>query len=271
MRGRRGYLLAEALCALALSGVLVAAAATALTGTRRAITAADTRSAALRGGREALLSIGALVRDAELLRLEGDTALALAVRTGASVVCASDARSVTLPPMSASSGLPITFAAQPIEPGDEIMVLLPDTLSGSLAWWRAQIDSVQSRSAAEPCGIAGGWVAPEDAARARLRLVTSPGPPPGPMTGAPIRVSRPGRLAPYVDGRGEWMLGWRRCAGAPRLCGVVQPVAGPLRTPGSGGLRMRLDPMAGGLVVEVRVPGPSQTLRALVFVRDAPA
>ena len=271
MRGRRGYLLAEALCALALSGLLAAAAATALTGARRAIASADVRSAAVRGGREALLSIGALVRDADLLRIEGDTALAFSVRIGASVICSSDPRSLTLPPVEVAAGSPLTLRAQPIEAGDEIAILVRDSIFDPPVWWRARVDSVQSRTAAEPCGAAGGWVAPEDAGRPRLRLVIAPSPPPGLLDGSPVRLSRPGRLSLYASGGGEWMLGWRRCAGTPRICGVIQPVAGPLRSPGAGGLRLRFDAAAGGLLVEVRVPGEAQPLRAAVALRDAPS
>lgn len=270
VRGRTGYLLAEALCALALGGLLAVAAATALTGARHALASAESRGAAVRGGREALLSIGALARDADLLRLEGDTALALSVRIGASVVCSSDLRSLTLPPVAVATGAPLTARAQPIEAGDEIAILVPGPIPVPPGWWLAVVDSVQLRTAAEPCGAAGGWVAPEDAGRSRLRLVLTPSPPPGLLEGFPVRLSRPGRLSLYGSG-GEWMLGWRRCAGVPRLCGVIQPVAGPLRSPGAGGLRLRLDPASGGLFVEVRVPGEPQPLRAVVALRDAPS
>ena len=202
-RSRPGHLLAEALCALALSGVLAAAAASSLTGVRRAIAASDARSESTRAGREALWIIGALARDADWIRIEGDTALALAVRTAASAVCAIDSLSVMLPPAAIASERPITLRSQPIEAGDEIAVLVPDSSSARFVWWRAEVDSVRSRTAAEPCGAVLGWVAPVDAGHSRVELFVTPRPPAEVAVGAPVRVARPGRLAPYVSSGGE--------------------------------------------------------------------
>lgn len=270
MRRRGGYLLAEALCALALSGLLAVAAAVALAGVRRSTAAADARAESARGGREALLITAALARDADQLRIEADTALALSVRIAASVVCAVDLSALTLPPPVVANGLPLTLRAQPIDAADELAVLTRDSVDGSASWWRARVDSVQSRTVAEPCGGTGGWVAPEDALAPRLRVFTTPSPSAGVISGAAVRIARPGRLAIYPSSGGEWMLGWRRCAGDPRVCGATQPVAGPLRTPGSGGFRVWFDSAAGGLVVEVRVPGDRAAIRSVVALRDAP-
>lgn len=270
IRRRSGHLLVEALCALALSGVLAAAAAASLTGVRRAIAAADARSESSRAGREALWIIGALARDADGLRIEGDTALALSVRSAASAVCAVDSLSLTLPPAATSAARPITLRSQAIETGDEVAVLVADTSSGRFLWWRSEVDSVRTRTAAEPCGAALGWLAPVDAGRPRLELFVTPRPSSAVMVGAAVRVARPGRLAPYVSSGGEWMLGWRRCLGRPPRCGVVQPVAGPLRTPASGGLRLRISPPEGGLLIEVRVPGEALPVRGVVALRDPP-
>jgi len=266
---RAGYLLAEALCALALTGVLAVAAAGALTGARRAMASAESRANAVREGREALLVIGALSRDAEGLAIEGDTALTLGVRIAASVVCARSASSLTLPPLAVTAGHPLSWRAQPIEAGDELAVLARDPVSGGVAWWRGAVDSVATTGAAEPCGTSGGWVDPVDAGLPRTRLVTTPAPPTAVDVGAPVRVARPGRLGLYRSGTGDWMLGLRRCAGVPRLCGTVQPVAGPLRTPGAGGLRLRTDSLATTLFVEVRVPGVPDTLKSQVALRAA--
>jgi len=270
VRRRPGYLLAEALCALALTGLLAAAAAVALSGVRRALATADLRAESARAGREAMLVIAALARDAESVRIEGDTALALDVRIAASVVCAARPDGITLPPAAVATARPLTLRAQPVETGDELAVLARDSARAPVRWWRARVDSVQARVPAEPCGTAAGWVAAEDASVPRLIVFTSPGPDSTIVLGAPVRVARPGRLALYPSGSGEWMLGWRRCAGEPRTCGAVQPVAGPLRTPGTGGLWMRLDGAAGGLEVAVRVPGDTGPTRTVVALRDAP-
>jgi type II secretory pathway pseudopilin PulG len=271
MTRRAGHLLAEALCALALSGVLAAAAAVALSGVRRRTAASDARAESTRAAREAALIVAALAPDAEQVRLEGDTALALDVRIAASVACGVGPAFLTLPPSAVASERPLTIRSQPIEAGDEIAVLVRDSADVAGRWWHARLDSVQSRASAEPCGSALGWVAPEDAAAARLVVFTTPVPEAAIVPGAPVRIGRAGRLALYPSGSGEWMLGWRRCAGMPRTCGAIQPVAGPLRTPGSGGLRLRWDPAEGGLVVEARAPGAVAPVRTVVALRDAPS
>jgi type II secretory pathway component PulJ len=271
MRRRTGHLLAEALCALALSGILAAASAVALSGVRRRTAASDARAESTRAAREAALIIVALATDAEQVRLEGDTALALDVRLAASVACAVGPAGLTLPPPTVVSGRPLTMRSQPIEAGDELAVLARDSVGAAGRWWRARVDSVQSRVSAEPCGTAQGWVAAEDAGAARLVVFTTPAPDAAVVPGAPVRIARAGRLALYPSSSGEWMLGWRRCAGQPRACGAIQPVAGPLRTPGAGGLRLRWEAVEGGLVVEARAPGAAAPVRTVVALRDAPS
>ncbi|MBL8998428.1 MAG: hypothetical protein JNL44_14030 [Gemmatimonadetes bacterium] len=272
MSGRRGHLLVEALCALALSGVLAATAALALSGVRRSVRAADLRAESVRGGRDALLVMTALLRDAEGVQVEAETAIVLSVRTGSSVVCARDSLSISIPPVPAVPGSvadPVTVRAQPIEWGDRVAVLMRDSVSGAVDWWRGEVDSVEVRRPAPGCGVAGGWIPLADSAQPGVRMFTSPLPPGVIEPGAPARIARQGRLSLYPSS-GEWMLGWRRCVGTPPRCGVVQPVAGPLRTPGTGGLRVRPAGPPGGVALEVRVPGDATLLQSLVTLRAAP-
>ena len=264
MKARRAFMLAEALCALALAALLGVACATALAGVRRAMITAESRTRAERGGREALQVVAALARDADSLVVLGDTAVELTIRILSGVVCARDSVSVTLPPARVAVGPALVARAQPVEPGDELSVLRRDTLVSAARWERATIDSVSERAGEIPCGSATGFVAASDAANPRLRLVprfldaaVRPG--------APVRVGRRGRLALYYAGRGEWMLGWRRCASG--ACGVVQPVAGPLRGPRSGGFFAETVG-AGALLVRVGVPGIAGQLEARVTRTD---
>jgi len=264
MRGRAGFMLAEALCALVLAALLGVASATALAGVRRALVAAESRARAERGGREALQVVTTLARDADSLLVLGDTAVELSIRIASGVVCARDAGSVTLTPARVASEPALTARAQPVEPGDQLSVLLLDTLGWDAGWgvrWeRALIDSVSERVGEVPCGSATGFVAATDASSPRLRLV--PRSLSGALRpGAPVRVTRRGRLALYYAGRGEWMLGWRRCASG--TCGVVQPVAGPLRGPQSGGFFVLAD-SSGTLVVRAGVPGIPSPMEASV-------
>lgn len=272
MSVRRGHLLVEALCALALSGVLAATAALALSGVRRSVRAADLRAESVRGGRDALLVLAALLRDAEGVHVEAETAIVLSVRTASSVVCARDSLSISLPPAPAvadPAADPVTVRAQPLEAGDRVAVLVRDSASGTAGWWRGEVDSIEVRRAAPACGAAGGWIDAADSAHPGFRLHTSPAPPGVIESGAPVRVARQGRLSLYPSS-GEWMLGWRRCTGTPPRCGVVQPVAGPLRTPGTGGLRVRPEGPPGGLSLEVRVPGDATLMQTLVVLRASP-
>lgn len=272
MMVRRGHLLVEALCALALSGVLAATAALALFGVRRSVRAADQRAESVRGGRDALLVLAALLRDAEGVRVEAETAVALSVRTASSVVCARDTLSISLPPVSAAADPaadPVTVRAQPVEAGDRVAVLVRDSASGTADWWRGEVDSVEVRRPTPACGVAAGWIPLADSAQPGIRVFASPSPPGAIAAGAPVRIARQGRLSLYPSS-GEWMLGWRRCTGTPPRCGVVQPVAGPLRTPGTGGLRVRPEGPPGGVSVEVRVPGDATLMQTLVLLRAAP-
>lgn len=261
---RSGFMLAEALCALALAALLGVACATALAGVRRAMVSAESRARAERGGREALQVVMALARDADSLVVLGDTAVELTIRIASGVVCARDSTSMTLPPARIAAGPALVARSQPVEAGDELTLLLRDTLVGVLRWERGTIDSVSERAGEIPCGSATGFVAASDAASPRLRLV------PRSMRsdvrpGVPVRIGRRGRLALYYAGRGDWMLGWRRCAGGS--CGVVQPVAGPLRGPSAGGFFAQTAG-TGSLLVRVGVPGITGQLEARVTRSD---
>lgn len=264
MKSRPGFMLAEALCALALAALLGVACATALAGVRRAMVTAESRARAERGGREALQVVTALARDADSIVVLGDTAVELTIRIASGVVCARDSGSITLPPARVALGPALVARAQPVEPGDELSVLLSDTLMGVLRWERGTIDTVSERAGEVPCGAVTGFVAATDAASPRLRLV------PRSLSsavrpGVPVRVGRRGRLAIYYVGRGEWMLGWRRCAAGS--CGVVQPVAGPLRSPRAGGFFAETAG-TGSLLVRVGVPGIAGQLEARVTRTD---
>lgn len=265
MRRRRGFLLAEALCALALAGLLAVTTATALLQGRRLLAKAEARARAERAGVEALQVTASMVRDADSIVVLGDTALEFQARIADGVVCARDGDGILLPPARPSIGAPLVALAQPPEAGDELRAWVEDTLTGYRAWVVAPVESLTTRTGDAPCGSARGFADAGDASLPRMRLV-SVGLDARIGAGTPLRVGRRGRLALYNVGAGQWMLGWRRCANG--TCGVVQPVAGPLRSPAAGGFRIRA---AGGgtLELSVGVAGMPGALAVLVARTDA--
>lgn len=265
MRVRRGFLLVEALCALALAGVLAVATASALLQGRRLLATAEARARAERAGVEALQVASALVRDADSLAVLGDTAIEFQTRIGDGVVCARVGDALFLPPAHPSVGTPLVSLVQPIEPGDEVRAWVEDTVTGFRAWVSAPVDSLTTRTGDAPCGSAGGFADASDAAAVRLRVVVS-GLDARIHAGTPLRLGRRGRLALYPVGAGQWMLGWRRCANG--TCGVVQPVAGPLRSPTTAGFQVRT--LGGGtLNLSTGVVGVPGVFESLVVRTDA--
>lgn len=240
-RLRGGHLLAEALCALALGGVLAATAAVALGNVRRSLASSEAVSRERRTAREAASIAATLLRDAESLAIHGDTATSAAFLVATSAACdvESSRRAILLPPHAVSSGSAITARAQAIEAGDLISLLSTDSLAGAGAWVTTVIDTVGERASSSPCGPLEGWTVAADGSATRLRLALRDPLPDDVRTGAAVRITRRGRLSLYHAGSGDWMLGWRRCA-VDGTCGASQPVAGPLVTPARGGLRFRL-------------------------------
>lgn len=269
----RGYLLAEALCALALAGVLAAAAATTLGAARRAMRSASERAAAERSSREAVSVIASVLRESFSVTVEGDTAVAFAQVIALGVICERSGAAIVLPPLEVSVATPLVARGQPVEPGDMVSVLVVDSLAIGATWVNAIVDTVSERSVAGSCGAADGWTQPSDDGAMRWRLMLRSPLPPSLQVGAPVRVLRRGRLSLYASGSGAWMLGWRRCAFLlPDAvgCGGIQPVAGPLRTPAGGGLRLEADALARIINIEARGAGipDARATEMMVLLRD---
>jgi len=215
---RRGVTLPELLVALVL-GAVVAGAAVTLWRTHRRVASEGVADLGARAGALEVLDVAtAVVHTAAAVRPAGDTALLVRQVVREGLACADG---LTLLPLitDGPSGGVVTSA-------DE--------------WWRGRV---------EPALGAWTW----------SRLVDTL----GVRTGCPlatpvalIRVTRLAMLTAYHAGDGEWMVGWRTCS--PLTCGVVQPIAGPVRSRASGGFRVRAD--ASGVVIAIRVPGLADTL-----------
>lgn len=230
---RPGHSLVEALCALALSGVLAAVAVGTLRVSRTSAAAAERLERGVRAEREAMAVLSSALRTGGPPTLRGDTAVELDVLLGVSVICATEPRAVLLPPRRESASSLSVIGAEP-SPDDLVAVRLAD---GSDSWWFAAIDSA-GLSAPGACGAAAGWQQASAAEQLALRLVLQDSLPLALMPGDEVRLLRRSRFALYHSGSGAWMLGYRRCHPYLELCGVIQPVVGPLRTPASGGLRL---------------------------------
>ncbi len=226
---RRGYLLAEALCALALLGLLAAAAALVLSGARRALSERERRDTAVRSERETVEILERSLWAGDGVILRGDTAVEFDQLMGTSVLCGVEPRAIYLPLPSGVGGSLTQWLQSPM--ADDVVAVRRES---SDEWWYATIDSVQERAVVEPCGAAAGW-RPSGAAVLRISLWEEV--PDVLPSGAAVRLLRRGRFTLYHAGGGAWMLGWRRCHPWLEVCGAVQPVAGPLRTPSARGLR----------------------------------
>lgn len=233
MRLRPGYLLAEALCALALAAVLAAVAAAALQAARRAAAATTATEAGIRAEREAVAILAGELRRGANPMIRGDTAAELDVPLGLAVVCSRGAFRLDLP-AAVEGGLTELVVAPAADDLVAVRLAGPDD-----AWWYTAVDSVQDAIAAPDCDAATGWQTTTGPGARVLRIVTFDSVPPDVEPGAELLLFRRGRYVLYHGGRGEWMLGYRRCHAFVEACGVVQPVAGPLRTPSAGGLRLR--------------------------------
>lgn len=229
MKPPRGYLIVEAVCALALLGLIAATAGLVLSSARRALVERERRDAASRTERESIeiLERSLLLGDGVLLR--GDTAVEFDQLIGTGVLCGVEARALFLPLPTGSAGSLTHWLQRP--GADDVIAVHQAALD---SWWYATLDSVQDRFTSEPCGAGAGWRA---AGSAVLRLTIWEEPPPDLAMGASVRLLRRGRFTLYHAGSGDWMLGWRRCHPWLEVCGTVQPVAGPLRAPSAQGLR----------------------------------
>lgn len=240
---RRGVTLPELLISLTvMSGVLALATHFALGQQRlfrEQMGIADVRSQ-LNQGAQLVASIAWSVAPAggELLAAH-DTALEIRMVVGVAVACGGAPGRMLLPAPANDTGP--TLAAFLTAPalGDHAAALFSDSLGDSWLTLRvAGPPTVGAGCAALP-GIQESWTVPT------LEPLAIP-------VGAPLRITRPLRLAFYRASDGRWYLGARDWNGADAAFNAVQPVAGPLRPwssdPGETGLRFTYRDRAGALL-----------------------
>lgn len=225
---RRGVGLPELLISLALGGVVMATAASGLVQQMRRQRIRDERARA-----------HAIVREVtEILRAElshatgtvlvlGDTAVQLESQRLVAVACDASAARVVFAVADDWWSAP--------RPGDSLALV--DTLSRQE--WRAGVTAVGTQRASPQCPAGG----------TRLTLGAAP-PATVPVLSVPARVWRVVRFTSYRASDGLWWVGERGCASN---CGVAQPVTGPVRAPGEGGLRFGVHADANGRAVALDV------------------
>lgn len=230
---RRGHTLAEALCALALGGLIAVASGLSLTAARRALERAELRDIGGRAERESVAIVRRSLATGAAATARGDTAVELDLLVGVGVACAIGSYELSLP-WPEQGGL----TAMPQLPVPDDLVAVRGWAEGLTDWSYALIDSVTTRVTPSVCAVADGWRASADANSPLLRLVLVDSLPGALEPGAELRIYRRGRFALYHAGGGDWMLGWRRCHPLTSACSPIQPVAGPLQSPGAGGFRI---------------------------------
>jgi hypothetical protein len=264
-RLRPGYLLAEALCALALAGLLAAAAAMLLSGARRSLHASERRDRADRAERETLAILRESLAGADGIILRGDTAVDFDLLIGTGIVCDRETAAIVLPPPTVRSGLPLTVVTQPLGPEDVVAIRTSAITDDEEVWWIGVVDSAQVRPLPGVCDPASGWRSAADEDAPLVRLTLRDPLPPDAEVGAPVRLGRRGRFTLYHAGGGDWMLGWRRCHPWLDLCGAVQPIAGPLRPPSAGGLRLEWAGNPVGLAVLATGAAGGRGARGVIY------
>lgn len=221
---RRGTSLVEVIVATALSVIVIAAFARAITAQRRAErTIATAYQPGVAADEAVRVAAAALSRVAERdsLWVRGDTAMEWRATVGVSLACFAAADSVVVPDVAVS-----TWWEAPPDTGDVIDVALADG-----QWAASEIIDIRPRATGGACG----------AAQRTLQLRNAVA-----WTAVPpaVRVTRRTRFMLYRGGDGAWWLGERRCIDAVVVtCGAAQPIAGPLAPPPAG-LRFAIDSSA---------------------------
>lgn len=239
-RARRGNGLLETLVALPLIALLGVVAIRLLLSVHRQVLHADGVIGASRELRHAasVLSAELRVLRARDLVAWNDTVVEFDGTVGVGIVCASGRGAgllLLVAPSTASRNTDPVAATwnQPPQAGDRVEAWLPgaspaDMPTVASATLRAiSTGNECERSPLMPDGLAE---------TTRLTLVdTLPG---MVVAGAPVRVTRRTRYSLYRASDGDWFLG-RRTRGSASW-DIVQPVAGPLRSPRDRGLVIRV-------------------------------
>ena len=255
IRGRAGVTLAELVIALAVAGIVLALL-TAISVreqrvfsdlAQRAALAAQLRDAStiLPVDLRALSPASGDVRDAR------DTAIELRATIASGVVCDTAANGLILAPPLGDNGAVYATSMAAVSPGDTAWLL---DAGDSASSWRPFAVTFAGSARAGQCAAGGPRLPPSIVALSRGQLTLSGNIPSG-AVGMPLRVTRPMRFSIYRASDGAWYLGERDWNAAALRFNIVQPVAGPLLSPASGGGAFGYRDSAGSPLVTPVVDG----------------
>jgi len=224
----RGTTLVELLVALAVGGVVLAAASVTVGHLGREGSASLARSRGESQERAALALVPAALEGlspaaGDLAAGEArDTALQLRVAIAQGVACDSAVGQVALSAADSSDERFTVLAAAP-RAGDSLWWWPP----GGESWIARRVTSVSSGTAT--CAADGGGAQPV----LRLAFATPDTVP----RAAPVRITRQARYSFYHAGDGTWQLGLAEWSEVLHAFAPPQPVAGPFVVGASGGVR----------------------------------
>jgi pilin/secretion family protein with methylation motif len=238
-RRRTGASIIELMIALTIFGLVMAGVTSAIVEQTRF----QAGAARVVGSQRSMRQIGDLL-PSELRALgtgAGDiyamTASSIDVRvtTGSSVVCtiAAGGGSVTIPPVTLVTGAPLTSWRDLPLGGDSVFIFDEGASAArNDDTWRAY--RLTAATTAGTCPTTTGYTRSGAEAAAGRTVTVTPAIPVTTLPGAPIRFFRPARYGLTAGSGGRWYLGYTECT---PVCGTLDPVAGPVRSPGGQGVR----------------------------------
>jgi hypothetical protein len=238
-RARRGASIIELMIALTIFGLVMGGVMSAITEQTRF----QTGAARVVSSQRSLRHIGDLL-PSELRALgtgAGDiyamnvSSIDLRVTTGSSVVCAvgGGGMSVTIPPVQLATGLALTSWRDVPLAGDSVFIFDEgaSTARNDDVWRGYRLTAVPTVGGG--CPTATGFTRSAAEAAAGLTVSVATAIPATTVAGAPIRFYRRARYALVTGTDGRWYLGYTECAG---VCGTLDIVAGPVRSPSGRGV-----------------------------------
>lgn len=255
---RKGVTLLELLVTMTVGGIALSIVTLLCVRQQRLVSdlsQASAVSAQLRDAGAILpIDIRALAPALGDIREARDTSLEIRATIAVGVVCDTGTAAIILAP-AINDVASFASISTTIEPGDSAWVLLSN--DSTEAWTPHRVDAVRSAGVGQ-CDSHGPTLDRGiDAPRIALTVDAAS----TAWIGSPVRVTRPLRYSLYRSG-GMWWLGERAWSTDDAQFNTIQPVAGPLLSPSSRGLRFEYFDSAGS---ELTVPVAD--VRAIALMR----
>lgn len=229
---RSGTTLVELVAALAVTGVFAGALVRALDRAIRLHAGSTVLVEQQAQGTAAAAILRELLGDvtpASQAFVSTDTSVVAQASVGSAVACAASPPFIEVPPELLASGRRLAFWNTSPQAGDSLWWYDEGSLGGvgDDRWLAALVTA--SSALTGPCAGTPYVDALRDAGRIGWRLTLAAG---GPTAGAPVRLTRPVRLALYRS-TPDWMLGYTEWDPQRGAWHTIQPVAGALEPPSS--------------------------------------